>query len=496
MTNWMRALARHYQKKRAEFPNDRLMIVFDIDNTIIDMREMIAHVLKAYDDAHGTCLFDGLAAADLTINENQVDELLGTFDLDVATHQHVLAWYLEKRWTSEAILSSHRPFAGVMEVIRWFQMQPLTYVGLNTGRPEVIREDTLRSLNALGAAFKVQFADEWMFMNPGDWSADVTYSKTVGIQRFRDMGFRVFAVVDNEPDNLEAIGRINGDGSILLLHADTIFDSKRSRLPRSSVSGNDYDLTELISEKSLPEHVQFVWHGVNDEANLRQFLASSVRWCECDARLDPPDNAVVLRHDSFGQRLRRDGEELLGLDAVLKRIVAAKKAIKIDIKERGPLLERVVNAVNSVPVPDEDLWINGNMLELGREGFERLGREFPNATLQCPVDFMVPVITMAPSIALEKLDAYHSWGVHRFSLEWGAPRIRRTLQQLSDWGFQVNLYNIPDLQSFLRAVLLQPRSITADFNFPKWHYYGRGAGKNLRHHTYALDDRPERYQVG
>ena len=44
--------------------------------------------------------------------------------------------------------------------------------------------------------------------------------------------------------------------------------------------------------------MQFVWHGVNDEANLRQFLASGVHWAECDIRQDPLGR-LVLRHDSF-----------------------------------------------------------------------------------------------------------------------------------------------------------------------------------------------------
>ena len=36
------------------------MIMFDIDGTILDMRYMIVHVLKAYDSEHGTDLFHGL----------------------------------------------------------------------------------------------------------------------------------------------------------------------------------------------------------------------------------------------------------------------------------------------------------------------------------------------------------------------------------------------------------------------------------------------------
>jgi hypothetical protein len=45
--------------------------------------------------------------------------------------------------------------------------------------------------------------------------------------------------------------------------------------------------------------------------------------------------------------------------------------------------------------------------------------------------------------------------------------------------FDVNIYDVPDLETFLKTVLLMPRSVTSDFNFPKWHYFGRGSGKNL-----------------
>jgi hypothetical protein len=50
--------------------------------------------------------------------------------------------------------------------------------------------------------------------------------------------------------------------------------------------------------------------------------------------------------------------------------------------------------------------------------------------------------------------------------------------QLKKWGFEVNVYNAPDLEQFLKVMILSPRSITSDFNFPEWNYYGRGSGKN------------------
>lgn len=37
------------------------------------------------------------------------------------------------------------------------QLQPNTFVGLNTGRPKRLRPDTLKSLNKRGKDFKVEF---------------------------------------------------------------------------------------------------------------------------------------------------------------------------------------------------------------------------------------------------------------------------------------------------------------------------------------------------
>ncbi len=58
---------------------------------------------------------------------------------------------------------------------------------------------------------------------------------------------------------------------------------------------------------------------------------------------------------------------------------------------------------------------------------------------------------------------------------------------MDKWGFAVNIYNVPDLESFLKAALILPRSITSDFNFLKWHYYGRGSGENATHYKYSIE---------
>jgi hypothetical protein len=58
---------------------------------------------------------------------------------------------------------------------------------------------------------------------------------------------------------------------------------------------------------------------------------------------------------------------------------------------------------------------------------------------------------------------------------------------MEQWGYEVNIYNVPDLEQFLQAVLLLPSSVTSDFNFPKWHHYGRGPGKHGTFHQHPVD---------
>ncbi len=483
MDSWMTRLARHYDKVRARYPDDELLILFDIDGTILDMRCMILFLLKKYDDEHGTTLFQGLGLADINVHENKVDRLLEGLNLPRPLCRKVQDWYLTNQWSSEAILTAHCPFAGVMEVIRWFHIQPRTSVGLNSGRPAAIREETLRSLNELGKEYRVAFSDDLLFMNPEGWHQNVENSKIAGLSYFQKAGYRIVAAVDNEPANLAALARADDDGEILLLHADTIFETDSSRLPAGAIPGGKYDITELISEKALPRKVQLVWHGLNDDINIRQFLASNVEWAEFDVRMGS-GGRLIVRHDSFEETPTQPDEEFLLLDDVLQRLDAFHKFIKIDLKEGGELTDRVIGLVEGMRLADDRLWFNGDIEVLGEGGFRKLIAAFHGAVIQCRIDFLTPLIETLPEEGKRILDQLRGWGINRFSLPWGLSGLMRILDQLDKWGFDFNIYNVPDLESFLKAVLQQPRSVTSDFNFPKWHYYGRGSGGNAQRHEY------------
>ena len=469
--DWMRILAEHVANVRSTHPDDELAIVFDIDGTIVDARHLVVHLLLSYDREGGTDLFRGLTVADVVDHETQVDEILSRFDLSEGLRRDVRSWYLVHVRDPEALAASHRPYQGVLGVIRWFQLQPRTHVALNTGRPEAMRAVTLDSLNALGALHRVTFEPDLLFMNPSGDEA-VEAAKVDGLRQLRRAGYRVVAVVDNEPAMLRAMSEADGSGEALFLHADTIFASRRPPVP-SIVSGSAYGLSGLIDEHDLGRRVSFVWHGVNDDHNLRQLLASEIRWAEIDVRRDPIGR-LVLRHDSFVETPWACDEPVLRLRDCLEVLRWTGRSVKLDLKEGDAVVDEVLDLVHRFGFSDDELWFNATVPALGPEGFELLRRTRARSIVQAPIDFLVPLVLAAPELARPILDAMRGWGVTRVSLDWRTPGARDVLDAIEGLGWQVNLYGVPDLEAFLEAALLMPASVTADFNFPDWNYDGRG----------------------
>lgn len=468
----MHALAAHVEHMRREYPDDDLALVFDIDGTIVDTRHLVVHVLLSYDRHHGTEHFRGIEADDVVGHEAQVDEILEPFALPERVRREVRAWYIEHVRDPEAVAASHRPYQGVLGVIRWFQLQPRTHIALNTGRPESLRELTLASLNELGALHRVAFEPGLLFMNGAGGVDDVAEAKIDGLRRLWLGGFRIVAVVDNEPAMIRAMYDADDSGEILFLHADTIFTSRREPTPRT-VSGSTYGLAGLVDEGEVGRRVTLVWHGVNDPHNLRQFAASEILWAELDVRRDPMGR-LVLRHDAFPTSPWDRDEEITLLRDCLEVLRWMGRSVKLDLKQGDDVVDEVLDIVHTLGFADEALWFNGTIHALGRPGFEQLRRTRPGAILQSPIDFLVPLLLAAPELAEEVLVELGRWGITRASLDWRTPGGRGVLDTVERLGWAVNLYGVPDFESFLEAALLLPASLTADFNFPEWNYDGRG----------------------
>jgi hypothetical protein len=241
----MENLAERYLEIRSEWPRDELVIVFDIDDTILDLRHMIRHVLTLFDLRHATRYFDRLRVDHIVVGEMEVDRLMAHMGVPRKETKRIVDWFMAHAWTAPVVAHGHRAFPGAMEVIRWLQSQAGTHVGLNTGRPEVVRSETLSCLNTLGRAHEVSFDNDLLYMSRYGWGERTEESKVEGIRYFREKGYRIVAFVDNEPENLRAVAEHDPAGDILLLHAHTVFNSYMEVLPEQAVSGNQYDILAL-----------------------------------------------------------------------------------------------------------------------------------------------------------------------------------------------------------------------------------------------------------
>jgi hypothetical protein len=197
----------------------------------------------------------------------------------------------------------------------------------------------------------------------------------------------------------------------------------------------------------------------------------------------------VLRHDSFEETPWHRAEHPFRLEACLRALRERGRSVALDLKEGGEVVDRVLGIVAELGFEDGALWCNGSIEVLREPGIRRLAEAHPGAIVSVPVDFLGPLLLAAPALAREILDALRSWGVNRWSLDWGTPGIRELIGRLEEWGWEVNVYGIPDLESFLEASLLLPTSVTADFNFPDWHHFGRGSGQRRAFHRYELAGR-------
>ena len=187
----------------------------------------------------------------------------------------------------------------------------------------------------------------------------------------------MFAVIDNEPFMLKALAPVANETGVLLLHANTIFESQRRSIPKGTARGKDYRLAELVpGEDALPPRVQLVWHGINDKENLRQFIASDVFWAEVDVRQNSAGE-FILRHDSFEIRPALPDEEWLTLDEMVQAVAKHDRGIKLDLKGGPDVLDRVLQVVADAGFTEDRLWFNGDIDLTGEEDSGTSGPSIP-----------------------------------------------------------------------------------------------------------------------
>lgn len=243
--DWMQALAAHY-RAACSTRMAPLLLLFDIDDTLLDTRFMIRAVLQTGDAERGTRYFADLELDEIWMAESRLAELLAPRGVPQAEQAAVLSSYAQHAWSAPALRHWQTALPGAMQLVAWFQQQPRTSVALVTGRSAWMRADTLHCVNSLGAPHGASFTEAQLFTCSANWEDEHLPSmKVAGLQHYAAQGFSVLAFIDNEPANLAAVAGDPLASDCLLLHADTIFETDRALLPARAVSGSSFHLAAL-----------------------------------------------------------------------------------------------------------------------------------------------------------------------------------------------------------------------------------------------------------
>lgn len=451
---------------RDEHPKTKIMIVFDIDDTIVDIRIPLLYVLKKYDTNFHTSHFQELTLEDIVFEEWHIQDWLPEIVTSDQERKEIVEFVRSEMWQEDTILLSHRPFRGVLEIIRWFQIQKNTTVGLNTGRSNSLEDITLNSLNVLGREYRVSFTSDLLYMNPLPNSSDknITDYKAKGIQHFQENGYKVIAFIDNEPANLKVVEDVIGDSDILLLHADTMFGSSRTLTPARTVAGQEYQFSDIVEPKLLPKHISFVWNGVNNGEIYKSYSNSNVFWAELDARRHPLTRKLVLRHSAFDTPEFQD-KNLVTLIDMINNLKPLNKGIKVVLKEDEGLLEEIIELFIELQIPSNRLWFDIIFEVFYEEGLAHIKEAFPKAIISTRVDFLVPLLSQFPMYVADILDKLSTQGINQYSISFNTYNKEIFLEKIDEWGFDANIRDIYTFEEFLQAILFLPTSIVSTFDF-------------------------------
>lgn len=457
MANRVDNLASHYEAALRKYPGDRFLLVCDIDGTVLDMRQAIRSTLLEFDVRNGTRYFESVSLTDVDGNEESLQNLFERLQIPSAVR---LAAGFECAGTAlseETILSAHRRFNGILDLIRWFQSQPDTYVALLTARPERSRVDTRRILSVLEKQYSVQFPDHLIYMKPCEPKQPIWESKVNGIKHFAQAGFHVFAAIDSKSENLRAMRKANPGTEILLLQTEDV--EKLLEQQMGGWSRRRAFQPEVLSPEAAPSGpVCFIWDwkDMAEEAFLR-FLSSNIQWIKVDAGFFFPDSDQGRFACARGKA---------DLDFFLTLIRKHNKKLNISLPEDGLSLGRIMAVISDYDFEDFNLWFSGGHRRGHRDLkiFKMLARLYPCSIREYSLDSLVLMIEADPTAAKKILKELAHEGIGIFSFDWRTPHRMSILRQLDCWGFHANIRGTDGLGPFLEACLSRPSAITSDFN--------------------------------
>ncbi|QDU68710.1 hypothetical protein [Engelhardtia mirabilis] len=332
--------------------------------------------------------------------------------------------------------------AELIETWRWFQNQPGSGAAISVDRCEGGRDEALGRLRALSAPHQVRI--------PGDLFG----FGDLDLNHWRGAGWRPAVVVDARSDAVDRSETLAGDRSAevaVVAAPDLAVANPTATVRAGVVHPAGAEAAEGSEPRPAPPEV--TWRGVGTREDLDAFLGSTVRWAEIPIRRGGQGDVVLAGEDGFQP----------SLDEVLGVLAQCNKGARLRLDSDPRLRARVLRILVQSGFSNQDLRLAAEPLSGASIGFQELADACPGALLECPLDFLGPVLAIDPLAARALVESLTSQGVGRFLLARGGGDRLAVSAALRSWGQRYDVGNIEDLGGLLEVFREGPSGLTTDF---------------------------------
>lgn len=440
--HWLARLTAHVERQRRRHPFAELAVLIDVDGTLLDLRPGLLARLLAWDARQQRSTFAGLEAADLVPNEAGLRRLFDARGLDYAAREELLVDCERFCWSPEAVLGAHRPCLGMLEVLRWMQMQPGVYVVLNSSRAQERRDETVQALRTLCRHYGMGLAADRLHLAPSASGADPVEAKLAGIEHFRERGFVPVALVDDDPRAVARIERDLGDRDVLCL-AGTPFERRLE------------PVGETDGDAGSPRPVSVVWTDLESMDDLELFGAANVPWAQ--VRVGRNDCAQLATVPRRGAEIQL--EELIGAFAQLGR------GLRLCFDETSALT-RALDSIGVMRFPLDRVAVHLADDQQTDAWFQRLAAHVEGGvSVSADGGHLIPLARFAPDLASQALVRLVDAGVARLVLPADAPDVATFATYVRAAGLEVELaVEGASVSRYVDAVLRAPHAVSTDFD--------------------------------
>jgi hypothetical protein len=441
---WLERLSAHVQRRRRAQPDAELAVLIDVDGSILDLRPGLAALLFDWDARGQTSFFDGLEPREILTGEAGLRRLFESRGLDHAARAELLVECERFAWSPQAVLGAHQPCLGMLEVLRWMQMQPGVFVVLNSSRPAARRDETLQALRTLCRHYGMGLAEDRVHLSPFGDGSDGVRSKLAGIEHFKARGLVPIAVVDDDTEALEQIQRhLDGD-DVLCLVAEPFGRPSTALTPRVRAT----DEGECVPVDA----VSILWDGLATMDDLELFGAANVPWAQTTIVRDACGQLSTVPVDGPGLEF----EELIGAFAQLGR------GLRLSFEESAAA-SRALGTVGLLRFPWERVSVRLRADQLTDPWFERLGPYSAQVAIAVDGSFLAPLSCVAPDLAANALLRLREKGVARIVVPSNVVELAAFAPLVRASGLELELATSGGIAPYVDAVLTGPDAVSTEF---------------------------------